>query len=120
MFTNALAGAIDAVHSKQFDYLSRQLWQAHAAGHIADQDAQALAERLHKRGGASEAGRGALFPLGGPHTAAKRYRIQRSPEQRSPDRQASIRRRRKHAATGPLPPARKRLSKGGAWRPATA
>jgi hypothetical protein len=34
MFMNALAGAIDAAHPKQFDYLSRQLWQAHAAGHI--------------------------------------------------------------------------------------
>ena len=27
MFINALAGAIDAAHPKQFDYLSRQLWQ---------------------------------------------------------------------------------------------
>ena len=104
MFCDALATAIDAAHPKQVDSLSRQLWQAHAAGHIADQDAQALAERLHARRGASEAGRGALFPLGGPHTAAKRYCIQRSPEQRSPDRQASLRRRRAHAATGPLPP----------------
>jgi len=35
---------------------------------------------------------------------ARRYCIQRSPEQRSPDRQASIARRRQHAATAPLPP----------------
>jgi hypothetical protein len=34
-----------------------------------------------------------------------RYLIQRSPEQRSPDRRASLLRRREHAATGPLPPA---------------
>jgi hypothetical protein len=34
-----------------------------------------------------------------------RHLIQRSPEQRSPDRRASLRRRREHAATGPLPPA---------------
>ena len=27
MFLNALAGAIDAAHPKQFDGLSRQLWQ---------------------------------------------------------------------------------------------
>jgi hypothetical protein len=32
-------------------------------------------------------------------------RIQRSPDQRSSDRRASIARRREHAATGPLPPA---------------
>jgi hypothetical protein len=49
MFLNALAGAIDAAHPKQFDYLSRQLWQAHAAGHIPDDDAQSMAERLHRR-----------------------------------------------------------------------
>jgi len=36
--------------------------------------------------------------------AAPRYFIQRSPEQRSPVRRASILRRREHAATGPLPP----------------
>jgi hypothetical protein len=66
MFLNALAGAIDAAHPKQFDYLSRQLWQAHAAGHIADQDAQALAERLHKRRGASEAGVVRYFRSGVP------------------------------------------------------
>lgn len=34
----------------------------------------------------------------------KRYAIKRSPDQRSPDRAASIKRRRQHAATGPLPP----------------
>ena len=49
MFLNALAGAIDAVHPKQIDYLSRQLWQAHAAGHIPDDDAQRLAEALQRR-----------------------------------------------------------------------
>jgi hypothetical protein len=35
---------------------------------------------------------------------APRYTIQRSPEQRSPDRQASFLRRRTLAGTGPLPP----------------
>ncbi len=63
MFLNALAGAIDAAHPKQIDYLSRQLWQAHAAGHIADQDAQSLAERLHSRRSDSGVAQGALFRL---------------------------------------------------------
>jgi hypothetical protein len=113
MFLHALAGAIDAGHPKQFDYLSRQLWQAHAAGHIPDQDAQALAERLHARRSPTGSAPGELFRVQGGHTPAinqnapaglpARYRIQRSPEQRSPDRQASIKRRRQHAATGPLP-----------------
>lgn len=37
-------------------------------------------------------------------TVARYPTIQRSPEQRSPDRRASLLRRRQHAATGPLPP----------------
>ena len=62
MFINVLAGAIDAAHPKQLDYLSRQLWQAHEAGHIPDHDAQALAEKLHaRRSECSGVGRGALF-----------------------------------------------------------
>jgi DNA-binding MarR family transcriptional regulator len=109
MFINALACAIDAAHPKQVDSLSRQLWQAHAAGHIGDDDAQSLAERLHARRGESGAAQGALFRLGSSQTPAKGQNAPRAflraPEQRSPDRQASIRRRRKHAATGPLPPA---------------
>jgi hypothetical protein len=84
MFTNALAGAIDAAHPKQFDYLSRQLWQAHAAGHIPDQEAQALAERLHRRRAVAL---GAPAGFAGP---PRGYFIQRSAEQRSPDRAASI------------------------------
>ena len=71
MFINALADAIDAAHPKQFDYLSRQLWQAHAAGHIPDQDAQSLAERLHSRRGDSGVAQGALFRLASSVTPAK-------------------------------------------------
>jgi hypothetical protein len=74
MFINALAGAIDAAHPKQFDYLSRQLWQAHAAGHIPDHEAQALAERLHgRRGDYSGVAQSALFRLAsGPGQGPKR------------------------------------------------
>jgi hypothetical protein len=64
MFMNALAGAIDAAHPKMFDYLSRQLWQAHAAGHIGDAEAQELAERMHQRCNQSAAASRALFPGG--------------------------------------------------------
>lgn len=109
MFINALAGAIDAAHPKQFDYLSRQLWQAHAAGHIADQDAQTLAEKLHSRRGDSGVAQGALFRIASSVTPAKGQNAPRAflraPESKSPDRRRSIERRRRLAASGPMPPA---------------
>ena len=53
-----------------------------------------------------QAGSRAGAQSGGFHAnaGARVYYIQRSPEQRSPDRRASLLRRRQHAATGPLPP----------------
>jgi hypothetical protein len=108
VFINALAGAIDAAHPKQFDYLSRQLWQAHAAGHIPDQDAQSLAERLHSRRGDSGMAQGALFrPVRGvtPAKSQNAPRVfLRAPESKSPNRRRSIERRRRLAASGPMPP----------------
>ena len=87
----AESSAVDTARSmpriKQIDYLSRQLWQAHAAGYIGDDDAQSLAERLHSRRGDSGVAQGALFPLakdqnapaglpaGFKHHGAKRYRF---------------------------------------------
>jgi hypothetical protein len=108
MFINALASAIDAAHPKQFDFLSRQLWQAHAAGHIPDQDAQSLAERLHSRRSDSDVAQGALFRLASSRTPAKGQTAPRAflraPESKSPDRRRSIERRRRLAASGPMPP----------------
>ena len=109
MFINAFAGAIDAAHPKQFDYLSRQLWQAHAAGHIADQDAQSLAERLHgRRGDHSGVAQGALFRLPSDVAPTKGQNAPRAflrtPEAKSPDRRRSVERRRRLAASGPMPP----------------
>jgi hypothetical protein len=43
-------------------------------------------------------------PVGLNNELLPRHHIQRTPEQRSPDRRASLLRRREHAATGPLPP----------------
>jgi hypothetical protein len=90
MFLNALAGAIDAAHPKQFDYLSNQIWQALDAGHIADHDAQALAERLNGRRGESRAARGALFRPAGGVAPAKGQNAPAGPtgalESKSPDK----------------------------------
>jgi ribosomal protein L40E len=110
MFQNALNTAIDGAHPRQIDHLSRQLWAAHAAGHIPDGVAQDLAELLHqRRQPAIEAQQGVLFPIPGSPTSTDRKRVWTAfparVEQRSPDRQASIERRRRLAASGPLPPA---------------
>jgi hypothetical protein len=107
MFINALAGAIDAAHPKQFDYLSRQLWQAHAAGHIPDDNAQGLAERLHRRRSESAVAQGSLFQVQGlPASGQNAPRaFLRARAQFSPDRRRSIERRRRLAASGPMPPA---------------
>ena len=98
---NALATAIEGSSRNQLDNYSRQIWKAHGAGIVGDDQAQQLAELIQRRRG-PRPGERSLVAASTP--ALTRHYIQRSPEQRSPDRQASLRRRRAHAATGPLPP----------------
>ena len=109
MFKNALKSAIDGAHPRQIDHLSRQLWAALAAGHISDGVAQDLAELLHQRRQPPTEAQGVLFPIPGSSAATDRKRAWTAfparVEQRSPDRRASIERRRRLAASGPLPPA---------------
>jgi hypothetical protein len=90
MFTDQLTRAIAAARTPQLDHLSRELWKAYAAGALSDDDAQAAAEAIRARKLASA-------PTALPPPKARR--------QRSPDRQASIARRRHLAASGPMPPA---------------
>jgi hypothetical protein len=90
MFVEHLTRAIAAARTPQLDHLSEELWKAYAAGVLSDDDAQAAAEAIHERKLAST--RKASAP-----TKARR--------QRSPDKQASIERRRRLAASGPMPPA---------------
>jgi hypothetical protein len=99
MFYDQLEAAIERAGRSQLDDYSRQLWRAHGAGVLADDQAQQLAELIQRRRGPRPAA-----TLSGT-AMAPRYYIQRSPEQRSPDRRASLLRRREHSATGPLPPA---------------
>jgi hypothetical protein len=97
MFVNQLATAIAAARAPQLDHLSRELWKAYAAGAPSDADAQAAAEAI-------EARRSEVRPK--PRTAASDApRAAARRQQRSPDRQASIERRRQLAASGPMPPA---------------
>jgi hypothetical protein len=100
MFYDQLATAIESARRSQLDDFSRQVWKAHGGGIVADDQAQHLQELIQRRRGAVTGGLLSSAPA-----VAPRYLIQRSPEQRSTDRRASIGRRREHAATGPLPPA---------------
>ncbi len=61
-FCDQMAAAIDGARTlTRLDHLSRSIWQGLAAGAVADDDAQALAERLHARRGVL---RGEIKPVG--------------------------------------------------------
>lgn len=81
------------------DDAARLLWRAHAEGHIADADAEALSAAVGARR-AAIARPAAGVRLG---TVAAVRAPRRPP--RSPDRQASLERRRRQAASGAMPPA---------------
>lgn len=98
MFTEQFATAIAAASLNRLDQLSRTLWQSHAAGSIADADAQRLAETLEARRTIARTERKSVgFAPGRPSIFPPR-RVQRSP-----DRARSIERRRTLAASGPMP-----------------
>jgi hypothetical protein len=101
MFHDQLATAIENAGRNQLDDYSRQLWKAHGAGLVADDQAQQLQELIQSRRGTSSFRTSVATAT---EVLIPRYLIQRSAEQRSPDRRASIRRRREHTAAGPLPP----------------
>src|SRR6187455_2759517 len=100
-FCDQMAAAIDGARTlTRLDHLSRSIWQGLAAGTVGDDDAQALAERLHARRGVL---RGEItlvgIPIGRPSIFPPR-RLQRAPK-----RPVAIARRRHLAASGPMPPA---------------
>src|SRR5215213_7122692 len=78
-FCSQMAAAIDGARTlTRLDHLSKAIWQALAADAVGDDDAQALAERLHAH---------------------------RSVLRGAPKRPVAIARRRHLAASGPMPPA---------------
>jgi len=98
LFADQLARAIEAAPANHLDQLARSIWQAHGAGVLDDASAQAAAEALQARQRAARP-----VPVSGAfQTACSAFPARRP--QRSPDRQASIERRRRLAASGPLPP----------------
>jgi hypothetical protein len=99
-FCDQTAAAIDGARTlTRLDHLSKAIWQALAAGAVGDDDAQALAERLHARRSVL---RGDLKPVGIPPGRASIFPPRRL--QRAPKRPVAIARRRHLAASGPMPP----------------
>ena len=100
-FCNQMAAAIDGARTlTRLDHLSCAIWQGLAAGAVADDDAQALAERLHA---CRAVLRGEIKPVGiapGRPSIFPPRRLQRAPQ-----RPVAIARRRHLAASGPMPPA---------------
>src|ERR671916_3209648 len=96
-----MAAAIDGARTlTRLDHLSCSIWQGLAAGAVADDDAQALAERLHAR---RTFLRGEIKPVGIPVGRPSIFPPRRL--QRAPKRPVAIARRRHLAASGPMPPA---------------
>jgi hypothetical protein len=89
------AGAIACAQFHQLTDLSRDLWKAHAAGHLDDEQAQELAEAIEAKKPKS-----AMVDV----TSFKPARPPKPKPQRSPDKQASIERRRRLARQSPVPP----------------
>src|SRR3954464_3765907 len=101
MFADSMSAAIDAARTlTRLDHLSRAIWQSHAAGAVADDHAQQLAERLHARRSVL---RGDLKPVGIPPGRPSIFPPRRP--QRAPQHPVAIARRRHLAASGPMPPA---------------
>jgi hypothetical protein len=101
MFADTMSAAIDAARTlTRLDHLSRAIWQAHCARAVGDDDAQFLAEHLHAR---KTVLRGEVKPVGIPPGRPSIFPPRRS--QRSPVRAVAIARRRRLAASGPMPPA---------------
>ncbi len=77
------------------DNLSRLLWKAHAEACLSDDAAQAAAEAVEARKAALKGPR--------PSPASERAYAAPRPPSRSPDRQRSLERRRRCAASGAIP-----------------
>src|SRR5215213_7256991 len=100
-FCDQTAAAIDGARTlTRLDHLSRSIWQGLAVGAVGDDDAQALAERLHTR---RSIVRGEIKPVGLPVGRPSLFPPRRM--QRAPQRPVAIARRRHLAASGPMPPA---------------
>src|SRR5215207_8048737 len=96
-----MSAAIDGARTlTRLDHLSKAIWQGLTAGAVGDDDAQALAERLHARRSLI---RGEIKPVSIPVGRPSIFPPRRP--QKAPKRPVAIARRRHLAASGPMPPA---------------
>ena len=98
MLADQFAAAAAAARSfPQLEEISRALWAAHREGCLPDADAQAIAEAVQAR-------RGALAtPMAASPSKAFPGLPKPAKRQRSPDRQASLERRRRQTMSGVVP-----------------
>jgi len=96
-FLDAAAGARN---SAALDETARLLWRAHGEGHLKEEEASAISEALQERRAAFSARR--PITQSSPRTVAGGLR-RPAKHPRSPDRQASLERRRRQAASGAVP-----------------
>jgi hypothetical protein len=93
MFAEQFAGAISCAQFSDLNGLAHKLWKAHAAGHLDDDQAQELAEQLEARKLKNVPSMGHFAPA-----------TVKPKRQQSPDKVASIARRRRLARASPVPP----------------
>ena len=99
MLAEQFAAAVAAArNTAAVDEIARLTWRAHAEGQILDAEAAAISEALQ--------GRRAAFAARATQRAVSstiRLSARRRPAPRSPDRQASLERRRRQAMSGAVP-----------------
>ena len=100
MFVDHITAAVEAATYPQLHELNQKVWTAWSAGLLDDSQAQGLAAVIQSR-------KGGISPIGAVANSAPRTFLRARPRlrQRSPDRIRSIERRRRLAASGPMPPA---------------
>ena len=105
MFTDATWRAIAVAPWTELDRLAQEVWAAHGAGLIDDGSATSALEAIQARRKAKPDGVGAPLQANGRALDGAPTPKPRPRRQQSPDRRASIERRRRLVASGPLPPA---------------
>jgi hypothetical protein len=96
----SLRASIETAHFGEFDRLGQSIWAAHGARQLSDDEASWLAATLQASRTSNRPP-----PTVGAALRTNKLTFKRAPYQRSPNRAASVGRRRLLAASGPMPPA---------------
>jgi hypothetical protein len=88
------ASAIELAQFSELPKVSASLWKAYDVGHLTEDEARSLSERIQAKRPKQPAS----------PTSFKPVRPPKPKPQRSPDKQASIERRRRLARQSPVPP----------------